>query len=156
MTIIKNILILTVLFLTGCSLGETHVFVVPDKYKGRVRVVLRQDDAPDQKTIGDSVFYEIPKNGMMLSSEGVPVDMTLVDRAFYAKDESGNRKPIKLNPKDGSFGVYLFSISHEETGAFSDLAYYEFYVCTAGEIGKYNNKALESKYDSLMRTKISD
>lgn len=148
--------LLSLLFVAGCSLSDTQVFLVPAHYQGRVRVVLGQDNVADNPTEGDSVFYRIPKDGILLSAEGVPVDMTLVSQKFYSEDEDGKRNELKVNPSDGSFGVYLFSISHKEESAFSNLAYYEFFVCTAAEVGRYASDEMTENYEKRMREKMGE
>lgn len=154
----RNLLftVFTALLVTGCSLSETQVFLVPAHYQGRVRVVLGQDNVAANPTAGDSVYYNIPKDGILLSAEGVPVDMTLVSQKFYSEDEDGKREELQVNPPDGAFGVYLFSITHEEESAFSNLAYYEFFVCTAAEVAKYASDEMTQNYNQRMREKMGE
>jgi hypothetical protein len=141
---------------------EPEIFLIPNSYKGKVRIIFNQNCGEPKKYEGERRVFKIPNDGILLTQ--FKDEQGFINQSFYVL-ENGRRKRIEQlrvqefneewtleknlrEPSRNTLAIF------EAGRTYSDGSS-EFFICTYNEFRKYDIK-YDQRFDSLVIAKKSD
>ena len=158
-----------------------ETFLIPDKYRGRVNIIHKENCGILLKKTDEGLIYEIPNDGILLLRN--EQEYGFIEHNYYLLNKSGIRTELpkmdvrdfnekwttEKNPNEPSrdkLGVFHWGrtgstgITRNEKGIQTNqdeqYSYSEFYISTYSNLTEKFNFKYKRKFDSIRDIKIKE
>ena len=133
---IITLIILYILYNAFFYVGENEIYLIPKGFKGIVTIIFNEKDYPVLKHEGGELIFEIPHNGILITSDKYP-EKWHKERYFLIGSNQNKEEIFYKIPIDSTYeGEQIFNSRFGSAGLKTkkEVICKEFIVCKYSEL----------------------
>ena len=146
-------------FISSCGQKVKETFFIPSGFQGRINVIFNQPDATPVPIKGGRRIYQIPADGVLITSSKLEIGS--IDQEYYYLDKDGKRIEIAvLNLNSNVLPEKPAVVYYGVTGVYGNstdtnpLNYLESIIASKSSSDSIYSQPSRKAFDEIIKRKV--